>query len=108
MNVPQAISVDIYDQVYNLRGVEPEYIRNLAATVDQKMRFVSSHGTTVDSLRVAVLAALNIADELAQLRRRYEELSGTKDETENTLRHRADSLAGMLDEVLGYEERIAV
>lgn len=108
MGVPQAISVDIYDQVYNLRGVEPEYIRNLAATVDQKMRFVSSHGTTVDSLRVAVLAALNIADELTQLRRRYEELSGTKDETVSSMRNRADSLAGMLDEVLGYEERIAV
>lgn len=104
---PQPVSVDIYDQVYNLRGVEPEYIRSLAATVDQKMRFVSSHGSTVDSLRVAVLAALNIADELAQLRARHNELLGAIDQNENTMRHRADSLNGLLDEVL-FDERIAV
>ena len=45
--------------------------------VDGKMRAVSSRGAMVDSLRVAVLAALNIADELATLRERYEHLAGT-------------------------------
>lgn len=105
--VPQPVSVDIYDQVYNLRGVEPEYIRSLASTVDQKMRFVSSHGSTVDSLRVAVLAALNIADELSQLRQRYTELLGTVDQNQSSMRHRADELNGLLDEVL-FDERIAV
>jgi len=70
MNDQQAISVDIYDQIYNLRGTDPDYIERLAQTVDAKMRAVSAHGGTVDSLRVAVLAALNIADELAILRQR--------------------------------------
>ena len=60
----QAVSVDIYDQIYNLRGTDPAYIERLAAIVDAKMRAVSAQGNTVDSLRVAVLAALNIADEL--------------------------------------------
>ena len=59
-----AVVVDIYDQIYQLRGTDPQHIERLAAIVDAKMRAVSAHGATVDSLRVAVLAALNIADEL--------------------------------------------
>jgi cell division protein ZapA len=67
---PQTVVVEIYDQIYHLRGVDPEHLERLAAMVDGKMRAVSSRGATVDSLRVAVLAALNIADELATLRER--------------------------------------
>lgn len=100
MNDQQAISVDIYDQIYNLRGTDPDYIERLAQTVDAKMRAVSAHGGTVDSLRVAVLAALNIADELAILRQRYETLAGSVSQSQSTMRSRAGSLAGMLDEVL--------
>ena len=97
---PQAISVDIYDQVYHLRGIDPEYIEQLARTVDAKMRAVSAHGTTVDSLRVAVLAALNIADELATLRGRHEALTASLRQSQQVVRSRAGSLSGMLDEVL--------
>ena len=100
MNDQQAISVDIYDQIYNLRGTDPDYIERLAQTVDAKMRAVSAHGGTVDSLRVAVLAALNIADELAVLRQRYETLAGSVSQSQSTMRSGAGSLAGMLDEVL--------
>ena len=95
-----AVSVDIYDQIYNLRGTDAEYIERLAATVDEKMRAVAAHGSTVDSLRVAVLAALNIADELAALRARYTALASSVGQTETNMRSRADTLAGMLDEVL--------
>ena len=97
--IPSA-HVEIYDQIYHLRGVDPVYIAQLAATVDQKMRAVSQQGGTVDSLRVAVLAALNIADELTSLRQSYNELAGRQQSSEIALRHRADSLSGMLDEVL--------
>ena len=92
--------VDIYDQVYQLRGTDPEYIEKLASIVDAKMRAVSAHGTTVDSLRVAVLAALNIADELTALRARYDALAGSLNQQETSVRSRAGSLLGMLDEVL--------
>ena len=92
--------VEIYDQVYHLRGVDPIYIAQLATMVDQKMRAVSEHGGTVDSLRVAVLAALNIADELTALRQSYADLAGRQQSSESALRHRADSLSGMLDEVI--------
>jgi cell division protein ZapA len=98
--IPETVSVEIYDQVYHLRGTDPAYIEQLAALVDGKMRAVASHGTTVDSLRVAVLSALNIADELLALRERYETLSGSVDRTEDSMRSRAGTLAGMLDEVL--------
>jgi cell division protein ZapA len=59
----------------------------------------SAHGATVDSLRVAVLAALNIADELVVLKGRYESLT-TSQQMQNAMRSRAGSLAGMLDDVL--------
>ena len=97
--IPSA-HVEIYDQVYHLRGVDPVYIAHLASIVDEKMRAVSAHGGTVDSLRVAVLAALNIADELNTLRESYNELAGAQQSTQSSLRSRADSLSGMLDEVL--------
>lgn len=96
--VPEAVNVEIYDQVYNLRGPDGEYIRQLAEVVDAKMRAVAAYGGTVDSLRVAVLAALNIADEMMALRARYEELAGSA--VENSLRLRAGRLSEMLDEVL--------
>ena len=99
-----AVVVEIYDQVYQLRGTDPGYIEKLASMVDDKMRAVSAHGATVDSLRVAVLAALNIADELLTLRSRYETLAGNATQAQ-TMRSRAGSLAGMLDAVL--EERKA-
>jgi cell division protein ZapA len=96
----QSVAVDIYDQVYHLRGIDPAYIEQLARVVDTKMRAVSALGNTVDSLRVAVLAALNIADELETLRARYESLSGSLSLSQVTMRSRAGSLAGLLDEVL--------
>lgn len=97
---PQAVSVDIYDQIYHLRGTDPQYIEHLAHTVDAKMRAVSAHGTTVDSLRVAVLAALNIADELVALRQRHEALTASLRQSQQVVRSRTGSLSGMLDEVL--------
>jgi cell division protein ZapA len=105
-----AVVVDIYDQIYQLRGTNAEHIERLASVVDSKMRAVSAHGATVDSLRVAVLAALNIADELLALRERYETLSATEEASrqqalQSAVRSRAGSLMGMLDAVL--EERRA-
>lgn len=105
-----AVVVDIYDQIYQLRGVNSEHIEKLASVVDLKMRAVSAHGATVDSLRVAVLAALNLADELLMLRGRYESLNASVEASrqaaaQSMVRTRAGSLMGMLDAVL--EERRA-
>lgn len=97
---PQTVSVEIYDQIYNLRGTDAAHIEHIARVVDAKMRAVSSQGGTVDSLRVAVLAALNIADELLSARALNERLSGGQNLSANTMRERASSLSDMLDEVL--------
>jgi cell division protein ZapA len=93
----QPVSVEIYDQIYTLRGTDAAYIEHLAQVVDAKMRAVAEQGNTVDSLRVAVLASLNIADELICLRERFREVAITQNEA---MRSRSASLSGMLDEVL--------
>ena len=95
-NTAGYVTVEIYDQTYHLSGQDAEHIRSLAELVDAKMRAVAAQGRTVDSLRVAVLAALNLADDLAQAR-----LIGGADAQ---LAHaRAASLRGLLDEVLDEE-----
>lgn len=63
-NDSHLVQVEIYGQSYNLRGEGASgYIQDLASYVDRKMREVSDATATVDSLKVAILAALNIADE---------------------------------------------
>jgi cell division protein ZapA len=65
----QSIRVEIYNQTYNIRSDgDNEYIMRLAEYVDGKMREISSGTLTVDSLKVAILAALHIADEYHQLK----------------------------------------
>jgi cell division protein ZapA len=89
------VTVEIYDQTNHLSGQDTAHVRELAARVDAKMRAVAAQGRTVDSLRVAVLAALNLADELSQ--------AGSADPL---LGHaRAASLRGLLDEVLEDERK---
>lgn len=95
-----AVTVEIYDQPYHLRGEDPAYIEGLANLVDTKMRAVAAQGTTVDSLRVAVLAAINIADEFMTLQSRHRALAGSVNQAETTLRTRASNLNGLLDSVL--------
>jgi cell division protein ZapA len=87
-----SVRAEIFDQGYNLRGSDPEYILKLAEYVDSKMRAVAQHTHTVDTARVAVLAALNIADE-------YHLLQGRGEPSPN-LKQRAKHLSHALDEVL--------
>ena len=69
----QGVRVKIYDQDYTMRGnLDPNYIQELANFIDAKMRSVANRSQVVDSLQVAVLASLNVADELNQLQARYE------------------------------------
>jgi len=68
-----SIKVEIYNQTYNIRSDgDNEYIHRLAEYVDSKMREVTHGGYTVDSHKIAILAALHIADELHQLRNQQE------------------------------------
>jgi cell division protein ZapA len=93
-----SVRVEIFDQAYNLRGSDPEYILKLAEFVDTKMRAVAEATNTIDTVRLAVLAALNIADEYHLLKRKQE--TGATD-----YQKRAHLLANALDEVLGENRK---
>ena len=88
-----SVRVEIFDQAYHLRGSDPDYIIKLADYVDTKMRAVAEQTSTVDSVRLAVLAALNIADEYHMMKRKTD--SSTPD-----YKQRASELSSALDEVL--------
>jgi cell division protein ZapA len=65
-----SVKVKIYEQTYTVAGdLEPAYVEELAQYVDAKMREIARATNLVDSVKVAVLAALSIADELQTLRR---------------------------------------
>jgi cell division protein ZapA len=66
---PSSVQVEIFGQTYSVRaGTDRAYVERLAAHVDAQMREIGRSAGAVDSLRVAVLAALNIADETFRLR----------------------------------------
>jgi cell division protein ZapA len=71
------MKVEIFDQTYHIQTDGDEsHLRKVASFLDEKMRTVAESTRQVDSTRVAVLAALNIADELFALWTRQEELEG--------------------------------
>ncbi|MEW6126636.1 MAG: cell division protein ZapA [Acidobacteriota bacterium] len=93
-NLTYSHKVVIYNQTYNLRSQhEPEYINELAAHVNRRMNEIASQTMTVDSLRVAILAALQIADELYQSRQEMRD-------TENEIVERSARYAEILDQFL--------
>ena len=93
-----SVRVEIFDQTYSLRGSDPDYIEKLAEYVDSKIRAVAEQTTTVDSLRLAVLAALNIADEYHLLKRKYDSVA-------SEYNRRALDLSGALDQAMDEERR---
>lgn len=65
----EPVQVSIFNQHYSLRSQRGgEYIRQVAQLVDERMRLISSQITTHDVAKIAILAALNIADELQSLK----------------------------------------
>jgi len=74
----KVIEIEIYGQKYRIRvkGEEDEkYIGRLTSYVDQKMREVAVKSKSVDSLKISVLAALNIADECLLTRKKLDQLN---------------------------------
>lgn len=69
----KATEVEIFGSVYSVRGREDsEYLQEVASLVDRRMREVAAKVVTGDTGKVAILAALNLADELLQSRNRQE------------------------------------
>jgi len=91
---PQSIRVVIYDQEYFMRGdLNEEYIQKLARYLDTKMRSIAERTRTVDTVRVAILAALNVVDEYHQLKARHEEVTEQMDQ-------KVGEYSAVLDQIL--------
>jgi cell division protein ZapA len=88
------VTVEIAGQRYPIRSsLEPSYVVELAAYVDQKMRAASETAPTSDLMGLAVLVALNLADECFRARERSSSVHGE-------LNQRALRLEQLVDEVL--------
>jgi cell division protein ZapA len=88
---PSSVSVEIFGQTYLLRaGAEPGHVERIAAHVDAQMRQISQSGGAVDSVRIAVLASLNIADECLRLREALRDLDERAARLERVLAAAAD------------------
>jgi cell division protein ZapA len=74
----ESVQVEILGQTYTIKGVaDRDYIRELASFLDARMRDVQAGTGTADPHRIAILAAMNISDELFRLRARHEALEET-------------------------------
>ena len=92
----QTIRVEIYNQTYSIRSDgDNDYIQDLAEYVDSKMREISSGTMTVDSLKVAILAALHIADEYYQLKHSHAQ-------SDAQLGARSSECSELLDRILKH------
>jgi cell division protein ZapA len=88
-------TVRIFNQTYNVRSEnEPEYIQKLATLLDSKMAEISKLTPTVDTVRVAVLAALNMTDEYFLAQSRLEALKQEVDERGRKMITTLESLCG--------------
>jgi len=87
--------VTIFGRTYYLRGDgDRRYLEELAALVDLRMQEVADTTGTADTLKVAILAALNIADESKRARRQRGEAESPDD------RQRLARIVALLDEAL--------
>ena len=69
MPEPRVVHVEVHDQRYPIRTtLDPSFVQELAAFVDRRMALAAEASPSTDTLGLAVLTALNIADELFRVR----------------------------------------
>jgi cell division protein ZapA len=91
------ITVEIAGQRYPIRSaLDERYVTELAAYVDQKMRAASDSAPSSDMLGLAVLVALNIADEFFRERNQQQPHATASSD----LNERAVRLERIVDEAL--------
>jgi cell division protein ZapA len=92
MSVP--VKVEIFGQTYSIQGdLDQAYVQNLARYVDEKMNAIADVTRTVDTQKVAVLAALAIADELHGMQRE-------RSDREELLREQAERCLTLVERAL--------
>ena len=96
--MPQRVSVEIFGHTYHIAGdLDEGYVQKLAQYVDEKMHAVAQATHTVDTVKVAVLAALAIADELHTKRPAAAE---PKAEQDHELRERAERCLLLVEQAI--------
>ena len=99
-NIGQIVSVSIHNQSYNIRASDGNVARTirLAELVDSRIRSIARESSTADSLKLAILAALHLADELDRMK---QTLGDSLLETGR----RSDACGAMLD--AAFEDKIS-
>lgn len=98
MSESRVVHVEIHGHRYPIRsGLDPAYVAELAAYVDEKMRQAAKETPAGDTLKLAVLAALNIADEFFRA-------CDDVETDQAALNRRAAALERMVDLALGLEQ----
>ena len=93
-----SVKVEIFNQTYPIQGdLDEAYIRKIASFVDEKMRLISEMAGTVDTQKVAILAAIAIADELHRSREE-------RGEREDILKEQAERCLTLVERALRKTE----
>ena len=74
------VEVEIFGEVYRLRTEDPDGLSKLVRMVDSTMKTIAQNTRTFAGSRIAVLAALKIAEDYVQLKKDYDELIQLLDE----------------------------
>ncbi len=84
----ESVKVDIFGKTYTLKGsADPEYVQEIAAFVDERMREVAGNAPTIPTSKVAILAAVNIADELFREQQKRLEAMATLEDKSTQISH---------------------
>jgi len=98
----RVVTVEIHGQRYAVKSdLDQAYITELAAYVDQKMTLAADELSSADSLRIAVIAALNLADELYRARADGVGIEGH-------VKEKTEAIERLVDAVLSGQRRIAL
>ena len=91
---PSSVRVKIYDREYAFRTTgDPERLKAICAGFDKRMREVAASTGSVDTLKVAVLAALSLADDLQKAREELKRL-------DESISRRSLACVSMLDRII--------
>lgn len=94
------VEIDVFGQTFTVMAEDESRLREAASYVDRQMKDLSRTTATVDSFRLAVLTALNIADERREFERRIESRDEASEQRFAALRDKADRLIATMDQAL--------
>jgi len=98
MSEPTVVPVEVHGHIYPIRTtLEPKYVQELAAFVEQRMKLAAESAPSSDSVGLAILAALNITDEYFRTRAALTSDSGA-------LTAKTEALERIVDQALALAE----